>query len=75
MGPWVSLEQTMQHVSSSLLNATSAWMGLPFDMARHQYAKAVQAGFLPRSLLHSARFNRSLKTAERLILGPFSRTY
>ena len=75
MLPWESLNQVMLPVSSSLLNVTSAWLGLPFDMARHQYAKAVQAGFIPRSMLHSARFNRSLKTTEQLVLGPFARKY
>ena len=75
MFPWESFHHVMLPVSSSLLNVTSAWLGLPFDVARHQYARAVQAGIIPRSMLHSARFNRSLNTTEQLVLGPFARKY
>ena len=58
----------------------SAWpqtlkglMSLPFDNARAQYALAVRAGLLARSLLASARFERSVDTLERLAYGPFAR--
>ncbi len=48
-------------------------MSLPFDNARAQYAQAVRAGLLARSLLASARFERSVDTLERLAYGPFAR--
>jgi len=64
------------HMSSeSLRDLTSAWMGIPFDLARQQYISAVQAGVIPRSMLHSARFSRALNAAEQLLLGPLARRY
>jgi hypothetical protein len=46
----------------------------PFDLARAQYAQAVQSGLLPRSLIASARFDAALSAAERLFLGRFARS-
>ncbi len=58
----------------------SAWpqtakdlMNLPFDRARAQYAFAVRTGVVARSLLASARFERSVDALERLTYGPFAR--
>ena len=48
-------------------------MALPFDNARAQYAHAVRTGLLARSLLASARFERSVDALERLTYGPFAR--
>lgn len=48
-------------------------MSLPFDNARAQYAHAVRTGLLARSLLASARFERSVDALERLTYGPFAR--
>lgn len=48
-------------------------MSLPFDNARAQYAHAVRAGLLARSLLASARFDHSVDTLEKLAYGPFAR--
>ena len=47
--------------------------GLPFDMAREQYAKAVQMGLIERSLLRWARFERQLDLLEKVTLGPWAR--
>lgn len=47
--------------------------GLPFDMAREQYAKAVQAGLIERSMLHWAKFERQLDLLEKMTLGPWAR--
>jgi hypothetical protein len=44
-----------------------------FDLARHSISQAVRAGFIPKSLLLSARMGRSLEIAERLTLGPLAR--
>jgi hypothetical protein len=46
---------------------------LPFDIAREQYARAVKAGLIERSLLASARFGRTLCALEALTLGPWAR--
>lgn len=47
--------------------------GLPFDMAREQYAKAVQVGLIPRSMLSWARFERQMDLLEKMTLGPWAR--
>jgi hypothetical protein len=51
--------------------AASSW---PFDLARAQYAAAVQAGLIERSLLGSGALERKLGLLERLTLGPWART-
>jgi len=50
-----------------------SWLALPFDALRAQHAGAVQAGFIERSLLASARFERALAGLERWMLGPLAR--
>jgi len=46
---------------------------LPFDAARDQYARSVQAGLLPKSMLASRDFERTLAAWEQLTLGPLAR--
>jgi hypothetical protein len=46
---------------------------MPFDMAREQYAKAVQVGLLRRSMLDWARFEKQVHLMEQITLGPFAR--
>ncbi|MFZ4480061.1 MAG: hypothetical protein ACOYNZ_09255 [Rhodoferax sp.] len=48
-------------------------LGLPFDLAREQYAEAVRIGFIEQSMLGNARFERTLSTLEKLTLGPWAR--
>ncbi len=48
-------------------------MGLPFDIARAQYARAVQLGLIERSMLASRDFSRVLGSLERMTLGPWAR--
>jgi len=48
-------------------------MGLPFDIARAQYARAVQLGLIERSMLASRDFSRTLGAIEQLALGPWAR--
>jgi hypothetical protein len=48
---------------------------LPFDMAREQYVKLVKAGWVERSLLASARFEKALSAMERFTLGAMARRY
>lgn len=48
-------------------------LGLPFDLARINYAQAVRLGFIEHSMLKSARFAKELTTIERLTLGPWAR--
>ena len=48
-------------------------LGLPFDVARAQYARAVQLGMIERSMLASRDFSRVLGSLEKLTLGPWAR--
>jgi hypothetical protein len=50
-------------------------LALPFDMAREQYAKSVRAGLLERSIIASARFERTLSAMEQATLGFMARRY
>jgi hypothetical protein len=56
------------------MDATKALLALPFDLARSQYASAVQAGLLQRSMLASRDFEHALGALERLTLGSFARS-
>ena len=49
------------------------WLALPFDALRAQYAAAVRAGFVERSLLGSGRVERFLASLEQFALGPWAR--
>jgi hypothetical protein len=53
----------------------SGWRVLPFDVAREQYAIAVNVGLIERSMLKSAKFGRGLYALEKLMLGPLARKY
>lgn len=48
-------------------------LALPFDMARALYATAVHIGFIERSMLAWARFERAVDALEKLALGPWAR--
>ena len=52
---------------------TSALLGIPFDLARELYARAVRAGIIQNSQIASARFSRALCASEKLTLGPWAR--
>lgn len=53
--------------------ARQAFLTMPFDALRFQYAGAVTAGLVPRSILASGRSERSIDLLENLILGPIAR--
>jgi hypothetical protein len=46
---------------------------LPFDTARAQYARSVQAGLVERSMLASRDFEGLLGAMEAMALGPLAR--
>lgn len=48
-------------------------LALPFDAARVLYATGVRVGFIERSMLAWAKFERTLDALERLTLGPWAR--
>ena len=65
-----------QPLAPDVLVATGIAMnvlGLPFDIARAQYARAVQPGLVQRSMLASRDFARTLGALEQLALGPWAR--
>jgi hypothetical protein len=68
--------ETPSPITGTVLDATDIAMdvlGLPFDIARAQYARAVQLGLVQRSMLASRDFTRALSAMERLALGPWAR--
>ena len=60
-------------LTTTLGQTTALILGLPFDLARANYARAVRLGLLESSLLKSARFERELSEIERLSLGLWAR--
>jgi hypothetical protein len=71
------LEQAraMPVVLGNMSRLGSDVLALPFDVAREQYAKSVRAGLVERSLLASARFERTLSALEKMTLGCMARRY
>lgn len=60
----------------TVVNATAITqnlLGLPFDMLRAQYARAVQLGLIERSMLRGRDFSRTVGALEQLTLGPWAR--
>lgn len=51
-----------------------AVLSLPFDLARQNYAMAVRAGLIERSMLASAKFGKALIHLEAIALGPLARS-
>ena len=58
---------------TNLGHTTSLILGLPFDLARANYARAVRLGLIENSLLKSAQFSRELVEVERRTLGLWAR--
>lgn len=54
-------------------DAGRAFLAMPFDAMRFQYAGAVMAGLARRSIVASGKLERALDALERLILGPLAR--
>jgi hypothetical protein len=55
------------------VGAGQAFLAMPFDALRFQYASAVTAGLVPRSILASGRSERSIDLLEKIMLGPNAR--
>lgn len=65
--------QHLSKTAASFERTAALFNGLPFDMAREQYAKAVQVGLIQRSMLGWAKFEREIDLLEKLTLGPWAR--
>lgn len=63
----------MNHCVFAATGVAMDVLGLPFDIARAQYARAVQLGMIERSMLASRDFSRVLGSLEKLTLGPWAR--
>lgn len=63
----------INHCVFAATGVTMDVLGLPFDIARAQYARAVQLGLIERSMLASRDFSRVLGSLEKLTLGPWAR--
>ena len=68
-----STPESWLRASRAASRSFSHALGLPFDVAREEYSKAVRAGIAPRSMLASRDFSQALDALERLSLGPFAR--
>lgn len=65
--------QNLNTAASSFSQTAVKLQGLPFDMAREAYAKAVQFGLIQRSMLASAKFAQQIDLLEKMTLGPWAR--
>jgi len=59
--------------ASNASRTTTLILGLPFDLAREQYANAIRLGLVKQSLLASTKFAQSLQALEQATLGPWAR--
>jgi hypothetical protein len=67
--------QALAHMDavSAIERMSRLILGMPFDMAREHYAKAVQVGLIEQSMLGGAKFEQALVALEKLSLGPLAR--
>lgn len=76
-GPFPAKELAQQDLSTGLAEATrgafASLFAMPFDALRAQYASAVKAGWVERSMLAARDFERAVSAMEQLTLGPLAR--
>jgi hypothetical protein len=75
--PWhsspLSEAPSLQSLPLATAQVLAQALGLPFDALRAQYASAVQAGLIERSMLAHRDFENLLGALERASLGPWAR--
>ena len=64
---------SLPRAAADASRTTTLMLGLPFDMAREQYANAIRLGLVKQSLLASTKFAQALQTLEQATLGPWAR--
>ena len=69
----LNCQLVLTQTSLAVGRSSALVLGLPFDMARHQYASAVRVGLIERSMLAWAKFEQTVSSLEKLILGPWAR--
>lgn len=65
--------QSLGETISEFGRTTTNTLALPFDIAREQYAKAVQLGLIQSSVLAGRDFAVTLDAFEKATLGPWAR--
>ncbi|WPC67729.1 hypothetical protein SBP18_04260 [Rhodoferax ferrireducens] len=65
---------TLGETAASFGRTLTLLQGLPFDLARAQYAAGVRVGLIEQSLLGWAKFERQVNLLEKLTLGPWARS-
>lgn len=65
--------QSVTKTASAVVRTSTLVLGVPFDLAREQYAHAVRVGLIERSMLGWAKFDRTVSRLEKLVLGPRAR--
>jgi hypothetical protein len=75
MSTYLSTGQTRLATTPAIaaLQFSLGLLRLPFDSARAQYAQAVRAGLVQRSMLASRDFELALGAMEQATLGPLAR--
>jgi len=68
-----TMAQSLSQASADFERAAQSTLGLPFDLAREQYANAVRAGLIKSSMLASRDLERMLSALEKATLGPWAR--
>jgi hypothetical protein len=68
-----SVLPAVAHVASATTQFGLGVLRSPFDTVRTQYARAVQAGLVERSILASRDLELALGALEGLALGPLAR--
>ena len=69
----LNYQLALTQTSLAVGRTSTLFLGLPFDVARHQYASAVRVGLIERSILAWAKFEQAVSSLEKLILGPWAR--
>ena len=69
----MSYTSSFKHAAEAATRSSTLLLGLPFDMAREQYASAVRAGLIEASMLAGAQFEQALSSMEKATLGPWAR--
>lgn len=64
---------SMEAAMASAVSIAEHALQWPFDAMRDQFASAVRAGLIERSLIASARFERKVAVLEQTLLGTCAR--
>lgn len=72
MFPPTAMSRYVDDFQASCWQASRAVARAPFDAMRAQYANAVRAGLIEKSMLASRDFQKAVAQLERIALGPLA---